>query len=127
MFRYSYHPVVLTVIILAVLGLGYLIFTEPVAFIMRILMMIGFAAVLFFLFKTFIMPRMMRNQTPYTQQKGRYTQKTSHSKHSSPVPFPKKKKEKKKRNSRPLVKRQSDVKLTVIEGKKNKKKNRALF
>ncbi|UCZ54592.1 hypothetical protein LGQ02_07520 [Bacillus shivajii] len=126
MFRYSYHPIVLTVLILAVLGLGYLLFTEPGAFIMRVLMMIGVAAVIYFLFKTFIMPKMMNNQAPYAQQQRTYSTKGAQPTRT-PASFQKKKKDKKNRISRPLVKKQSDVKLTVIEGKKNKKKNRALF
>ncbi|MBU9712219.1 SA1362 family protein [Evansella tamaricis] len=127
MLRHSYHPLVLTIIGLAILGIGVSFISRPGAFITQILITIGIVAVMIILFKRFLIPWIMRRQSGL-QQNGMYAQK-SHAANSSkrPVPFPGKKKDKKKRITRPLVKRQSNVKLTVIEGKKNKKKNRALF
>lgn len=125
MLRHSYHPLILTIIGLAILGIGYRLVKSPGAFFTQILVTAGIVVLMIFVMKRFILPRIMRSQSPYGQEQGMYTQKSQPSKR--PAPFSSKKKDKKKRISRPLVKRQSNVKLTVIEGKKNKKKNRALF
>ncbi|MDQ0256269.1 hypothetical protein J2S74_003687 [Evansella vedderi] len=125
MLRHSYHPLILTIIGLAILGIGYNLVRSPGAFFTQILITAGIVVLLIFVMKKFILPRLMRSQAPYGQPQSMYTQKSQSTKR--PATFSSKKKDKKKRISRPLVKRQSDVKLTVIEGKKNKKKNRALF
>lgn len=69
----------------------------------------------------------MGNQASFTQQRSQQIKQKQTQSRKPTASFKKKQKEKKKSISRPLVKRQSDVKLTVIEGKKNKKKSRALF
>ncbi|MCD8508714.1 MAG: hypothetical protein LRY73_01615 [Bacillus sp. (in: Bacteria)] len=126
MLRHSYHPLILTIIGLAILGIGYRLVASPGAFFTQILVTIGIVAVLILVMRKFVLPRIMGSQAAYgQQQQGMYTQKSQPAKR--PTNFSSKAKEKKKRISRPLVKRQSNVKLTVIEGKKNKKKNRALF
>ncbi|SDY55868.1 hypothetical protein SAMN05421736_102265 [Evansella caseinilytica] len=127
MLRHSFHPLVLTIFVLALLGIGSALYENPGAFITRILVTVGLLAILIFVFRTFIMPRLMQSQSrmSYAQKQSSFTQKTNGMK--KPVSTMKNKKSEKKRISRPLVKRQSNVKLTVIEGKKNKKKNRALF
>lgn len=125
MLRHSYHPLIITIIGLAILGIGYRLVASPGAFFTQILVTIGIVAVLILVMKKFILPRVMGSQAAYGQQQSMYTQKSQPSKR--PTPFSSKAKDKKKKVSRPLVKRQSNVKLTVIEGKKNKKKNRALF
>lgn len=126
MFRHSYHPVVITILCLAALGIGVQLFTNPAAFITQILVTVGIVALILLLIKNVIMPRLMQQKTSFSQKQSVNVQKPSPKKKKT-VSFSNKQKEKKKHNSRPLIKRQSDVKLTVIEGKKNKKKNRALF
>ncbi|MDG5788707.1 SA1362 family protein [Evansella sp. AB-P1] len=123
MLRHSYHPLVLAIIGLAILGIGIQLFNRPGAFITQILVTVGIVAILIFVMKTFILPRIMRNRSPFGQAAHTSNRPTA----KRAVPFSNKKKDKKKTVSRPLIKRQSNVKLTVIEGKKNKKKNRALF
>ena len=125
MLRHSFHPLVLTIIGLAVLGLGWRLVTSPGSFIMQILVTVGIVAIVLFLFRRFVMPKIIGDQNGYNPQQGAFTQKAQPGKH--PASMKNHKKEKKKKSSRPLMKRQSNVKLTVIEGKKNKKKNRALF
>ncbi|MBU9724179.1 MULTISPECIES: SA1362 family protein [Bacillaceae] len=122
MFRHSYHPIVLTIIGLAVLGLLVNLVTRPGALITQLLVTIGIVVVMIFAFKRFIIPWLMKRQGA---SPGMHAQRAQVRK--APVSFSNKKKEKRKKTTRPLVKRQSNVKLTVIEGKKNKKKNRALF
>ena len=124
MLRHSFHPLVLTIIGLAVLGLGWRLVTSPGSFIMQILVTVGIVAIVLFLFRRFVMPKIIGDQNGYNSQQGAFTQKSQPGKR--PASMKNHKKEKKK-SSRPLMKRQSNVKLTVIEGKKNKKKNRALF
>ncbi|MCE7794312.1 hypothetical protein K8O68_18185 [Salipaludibacillus sp. CUR1] len=128
MFRNSYHPVILTIMGLAVIGIGFRLFTNPGAFVTQILVTVGIVALILLLFKSFIMPRLMRRQASFAHQQGMHAYQ-GQPKKKKPISFSNKKKEKKKSINRPLVKRQSDVKLTVIEGKKNKqkKKSRALF
>ncbi|WP_416149542.1 SA1362 family protein [Salipaludibacillus sp. HK11] len=127
MFRHSYHPIVITLLSLAALGILVQLFTSPGAFITQILVTIGIVAVILLLMKKFILPRLMRSQSSFPQRQASFQQNQSQKK-KKPISFSSKQKEKKKKNvSRPLIKRQSDVKLTVIEGKKNKKKSRALF
>lgn len=120
--RNSIHPLILTIIGLAIIGLGYRLIVSPGAFITQVLVTVGLVTILVLVLSKFIMPRIMGNRTNYSQSK---YQKAAR-KQQQPIPF-KPKSDKKKRSSRPLVKRQSNVRLTVIEGKKNKKKNRALF
>ncbi|UTR14473.1 hypothetical protein MM221_18230 [Salipaludibacillus sp. LMS25] len=126
MIRRSYHPIVLTIIGLAVLGVGVQMFTNTSAFFTQIFVTIGIVALLIFVIKTFIMPKLMHRQGGFGQAPGSFA-KWQQPKKKKPVSFSSKKNEKRKAISRPLIKRQSDVKLTVIEGKKNKKKSRALF
>jgi small-conductance mechanosensitive channel len=125
MFRRSYHPIVLTIIGLALLGIGVQMFTNTSAFFTQVFVTIGIVALLIFVIKTFIMPKLLRRQGGFGQAHGGSPQWQQTKKKKS-ASFSTKKKDK-KAISRPLIKRQSDVKLTVIEGKKNKKKSRALF
>ncbi|RKL68758.1 hypothetical protein CR203_01545 [Salipaludibacillus neizhouensis] len=125
MFRRSFHPIILVIIGFAIFGIGMQLFTNPTQFFTQILVTVGIVAILLLVMKKFIIPRLMGNQASFTQQRSQQIKQTQSRKPTAS--FKKKQKEKKKSISRPLVKRQSDVKLTVIEGKKNKKKSRALF
>ncbi|RXI99501.1 hypothetical protein DS745_14885 [Anaerobacillus alkaliphilus] len=124
MTRYSFHPLILCVLGLSIIGLFYRLYTEPVALFQQALFMVVFVAIIFFLVKRFLAPKFSSGNYYSSQpQTKRMTYKASPS--SNVIPH-KKKKDVKKFN-RPLVKKRTDVTLTVIEGKKNKKKNRALF
>ncbi len=132
MLRQSFHPLLLVIFALAFLGIGVNLFSDPGGFFVRILVMVGVATLLYLLFKNFIMPRMMNSG--YSQQyqgQGASARKASagQKKNVFSTKNQKKAKQAKRKNSRPLIKRHSDVQLRVIEGKKNKskKKNRALF
>ncbi|ADU29958.1 SA1362 family protein [Evansella cellulosilytica] len=124
MLRNSFHPLTLTIIGLAIIGIGYRLVENPSAFFTMVLVAVGTATILIFVMKRFILPKLSGYQTAMRPQSAP-SHKSQHG--QKPISFKSMKKEKKKRISRPLVKRQSNVKLTVIEGKKNKKKNRALF
>ena len=133
-------PILVIILSLALLGIGVQLFTSPGAFFTSILITIGIATLLILLVTRVIMPRMMGGQSGGAYQQAVKQSKRVHSpqqataKKTTPVgkkntvSFSKKKQEKKRHSSnRPLVRKPSDVKLTVIEGKKNKKKSRALF
>ncbi|PYZ98593.1 hypothetical protein CR205_08425 [Alteribacter lacisalsi] len=134
----SFHPLLLVLFALAIVGVGSRLFSDPAGFFVSILVMIGVATLLFLLFRHFIMPRMansgygQRYQAQGQGMQARHSGYAQAARKQSPQMQAKAKKGKqpqKKRSSRPLIKRQSDVQLRVIEGKKNKskKKNRALF
>ena len=123
MTRYSIHPLILCVLGLAVIGFFFRLVTEPGALLAQLLFIAVFAAIILFLVKKFLVPR-LGGGVQYSSQAAPPVQRRSSQ--SNVVPH-KKKKDVKKFPSRPLVKKRTEVNLTVIEGKKNKKKNRALF
>ncbi|WP_147802876.1 SA1362 family protein [Alkalicoccus halolimnae] len=133
MVRKRIHPVLFVVIGLAVLGIGGKLIQDPGGFITSIFVTIGIITLFILLFRRFIQPRLMQQQSGFKTP----VKKTSRSAGAAAVkskPKPKrsttplKTVKQEKRSPKPLIKRQSDVKLTVIEGKKNtKKKSRALF
>jgi len=125
MTRYSFHPLILCVLGLSIIGLFYRLYTDPVGLMSQILFMIVFVAIIFFLMKKFLAPK-MNSGAYYTAQHQQQKRKTTRGTSESNV-VPHKKKKELKKMTRPLVKKRTEVNLTVIEGKKNKKKNRALF
>ncbi|MEI5908108.1 SA1362 family protein [Bacillus spongiae] len=102
-----------TVIILAAIGFGSVLIDNPLS-IIRYAFFVAISVGLFFLIYRVFMKR-----KPNFQQQRAYLQAAKFSKKRM-----KSKSAKSSIRQRPLRKR-SDVKLTVIEGKKNKKKNRA--
>lgn len=124
MTRYSFHPLILCVLGLSIIGLFHRMYTDPIGLISQLLFMVVFAAILFFLFKKF-MARKLGIGPKYSSHQPQLKKNSKASTNSNVIPHRKKKETKK--FSRPLVKKRTEVNLTVIEGKKNKKKNRALF
>lgn len=125
MTRYSFHPLILCVLCLSIIGLFYRLYTEPIVVMSEVLFMIAFVAIIFFLMKKFSAHKFgasTKYSSPYQQAKRKNSRRTAE---SNVVPHKKKKDSKKV--TRPLIKKRTEVNLTVIEGKKNKKKNRALF
>ncbi len=125
MTRYSFHPLILCVLVLSIIGLFFRLLTEPAALFQQLLFMVVFVAIIFFLFKKFLAHKLNAGTYASSHQSQPKRMASKVSAGSNVVPH-KKKKENKKFN-RPLTKKRTDVNLTVIEGKKNKKKNRALF
>ncbi|RNA68965.1 SA1362 family protein [Alteribacter keqinensis] len=129
MLRQSFHPLLLVMFGLAILGIGSRLVTDPAGFFVGIFVTIGIVTLLFLLFRHVIMPRL--SGSGYGRQYAATAHKAQPSPGTSSLKAAKsrKVKQEKKRSQRPLIKRQSDVQLRVIEGKKNKskKKNRALF
>ncbi|MBB5173089.1 SA1362 family protein [Texcoconibacillus texcoconensis] len=131
MFRHSIHPMILIIFALAIIGLGYRLFTEPGRFLLSLLTTVAIAGVIIWVFKRFVIPKMsggyQTQYQPVTSRPPRSHYGKKASKTNKAAFWKKDKKNQQKRTTRPLVKKQSDVQLKVIEGKKNKKKNRALF
>lgn len=124
MTRYSFHPLILCVLGLSIIGLFYRLYTEPVALFQQALFMIVFVAIIFFLVKKFLAHKFSSGNYYSSQPQPK---KINYKASAKSNVIPHKQKKDTKKFSRPLVKKRADVTLTVIEGKKNKKKNRALF
>lgn len=125
MTRYSFHPLILSVLGLSIIGLFYRLYTDPIGLLSQILFTVVFVAIIFFLMKKFLAHKFgsgTNNSSQYQQAKKKNSRRTAV---SNVVPHKKKKDSKKV--ARPLIKKRTEVNLTVIEGKKTKKKNRALF
>ncbi|WP_158735181.1 SA1362 family protein [Alteribacillus sp. YIM 98480] len=124
MSRLPANPFLLLLFGLAALGLGYQLVTNPLGLITYLVVGAAVAVGMYFLFTRVILKRMSMSQyqtaaRPKSNSKNKsYKAAKQHQTKNKPL---------KKRPSRPINKRRSDHNLTVIEGKKNRKKNRALF
>lgn len=116
MHRKSFHPVIWVIIVLAVIGLGSQLIFSPQKLITQLLMVGVIVALFYFIFQRFRPGENGKYKKAVKQSKRKYSQSAAPIKKSltsnKPAPFKKRKKE---------------HHLTVIEGKKNKKKNRASF
>ncbi|WP_100373448.1 SA1362 family protein [Bacillus sp. FJAT-45037] len=129
--------VVFAVIALAIFGLGHQMIYNPIGLITRVLFIAGFVAVIFFLYRLYLAKRFgtsiipKRPQGPNRSQlrKAKRTSTVRQQQAPSNRPVflkPQTNQAKKKPNSnKSAIKRRTDHNFTVIEGKKNKKKNRA--
>ncbi|WP_332697945.1 SA1362 family protein [Halalkalibacter lacteus] len=124
------------VLVFAIIGLGYELLYNPLGFLTRILMMAGFIAVIFLVYRWFMARRygtpLFPSQSGPNRAQLRKAKRTSTKRQTSPAKTAAFKPKStnvvsaKKKPSRPK-RRREDHNLTVIEGKKNKKKNRAFF
>ncbi|MDN4525285.1 SA1362 family protein [Fictibacillus fluitans] len=114
--RRSFHPVIWVVIVLAVVGLVSKLFTSPQSLLTQLLMIGLVIAVIYFIFQRFRPGENGKYKKAVKQSKRKYRQNTA------PVKKP-------ASSNKPAAfkKRRKEHNLTVIEGKKNKKKNRASF
>ncbi|OIJ20292.1 hypothetical protein BKP45_09510 [Anaerobacillus alkalidiazotrophicus] len=125
MTRYSFHPLILCVLGLSIVGLFHRLYKDPVELFSQLLFMVVFASIIFFLVKKFLAHK-HSNSTNYGSHQPQPKRMNFKTSNGSKV-APHKNKKDTKKISRPLVKKRTEVNLTVIEGKKSKKKNRALF
>ncbi|WP_244520385.1 SA1362 family protein [Fictibacillus solisalsi] len=114
--RRSFHPVIWVIIVLAVVGLVSQLFTSPRNLFTQLLMAGLVIAVIYFIFQRFRPGENGKYKKAVKQSKRRYSQS------AAPV-------RKNTSSNKPAAfkKRRREHNLTVIEGKKNKKKNRASF
>ncbi|MFC7370432.1 SA1362 family protein [Fictibacillus iocasae] len=121
--RRKIHPVLWGIIILAVIGFLYQLVSSPQELFTTLAITAGIIAVLYFLIKRFSpgssAPDSGKYQKAVRQSKKRYG--------SQPTPVKKPSLLSSKQKSSSSKKRKREHNLTVIEGKKNKKKNRASF
>lgn len=111
--------IVLGVIILAALGLGVRLFKDPMSVLTTILITVIVAGVIVFVYKKFSSPS-NSNQKAYKRAVKQSKKKQRQRKEGSVVHYSSTQNKNKMR-----TRKKSDVHLTVIEGKKGKKKNRA--
>ncbi|OEH94474.1 SA1362 family protein [Bacillus solimangrovi] len=135
MFR-QINPIVSILIGLAAFGLLYKLFTNPMSLIMQLIITAGIVVLLLFIFSS-IMNRRYSNsdysayRKAVKQSKNKY--KTSPTAKDSTSIMPKKVQMKNKpktttnKSKTSASRKRRDTNLTVIEGKKGKKRNRALF
>ncbi|ARK31412.1 SA1362 family protein [Halalkalibacter krulwichiae] len=125
------------VLFFAAIGLGYELIFNPLGFLTRILMIVGFIAVIFLIYRWFMarkygVPLFPTQTGPSRAQLKKAKRTSTHRQASTPATATFKSKKpstlsSKRKQVRPVKKRREDHNLTVIEGKKNKKKNRAFF
>jgi hypothetical protein len=123
------QPVIGIIIGLGAIGILSLLFTSPGDFASMLLYTAIGACILFFVLRYFLTRRMGNDGAAYKKaakqsakrfqdKKPKRSAKNRHS-HLRSIPNP---------NAKPVViRKKSNTQLTVIEGKKNKKKKRALF
>ncbi|NEU29615.1 SoxR reducing system RseC family protein [bacterium LRH843] len=121
------------VLILAVIGLGFELLTDPLGFVSSILISIGFIAVIYFVFKWVMAKRhgtsLFSSPPGPTRAQLQKAKRTSTKQRPAPSPLNRGKeiRASKAKYARSAINRKEGHHLTVIEGKKNKKKNRAFF
>jgi hypothetical protein len=126
------RPFLLLLFGLAAFGLGNQLLTNPISFLISLAIGLAIAVGLYFLFTKVIMKKMTQRQyqshTPprskaaNARRGGSAAPAKSHYKAAGSQAKPIK-----KRSTKAIARKRSDTHLTVIEGKKNRKKNRALF
>ncbi|HET7616161.1 MAG TPA: SA1362 family protein [Bacillales bacterium] len=132
MFRRKYHPIALTLIGLGALGLLVKIFTDPLGLLTTLAVAAAVIAIFVFLYRRFVRKTSGRGVSDYRRaaRKSAKLQKKRAHKPRRPA-YLKLVNSKsflpKKTDKDSLRKRKKDHQLTVIDGKKRKKKNRALF
>ncbi|MFD2625848.1 hypothetical protein [Salibacterium salarium] len=130
MSRFPVNPFMIIIVGLAILGLGFQILTNPLGLLTYLFVGTAVAVGVYFLFTRVILKRLSMNQF-----QGSAGPRPTNSKADSPQKKyqraakqqQSKNKTQKKRPAKVASKRRKDHNLTVIEGKKNRKKNRALF
>jgi hypothetical protein len=133
LFNRKYHPLALIIIGLGLFGLIAMMINNPLELLKMVAIGAAILGIFVFLYRRFTRKRdggdgssyqraAKQSAKKYKKQKPRQTRRPSHLKviNSSPLLA-------KKRKEDPSEKRKNDHGLTVIDGKKRKKKNRALF
>lgn len=122
MSRLLRHPLLTIVLGLAMIGIGYQLVHDPFALLMYLLIGAAVAVGMYFLFTRVIMKKITMNQyrasVPRSNPNAKQMKVVKSGTNKKPI---------KKRPSKSIHRRRKEHNLTVIEGKKNRKKNRALF
>ncbi len=130
------NPFVYSIVLLGAIGIVYTLFTQPGRLLTQIGMMALFAGIIFLVYKLYMKKRVGGSaHTAYMraakQSKRRYNEPVQSSKASiTKVIDAKKISSTSRKPSSPSTgqkKKKTATHLTVIEGKKGKKKNRAFF
>jgi hypothetical protein len=108
-----------TLLLFALIGLGSSLLENPIDFFKRIAIMILVGLAIYFLFNRFYKPSPNRKEQRAFLKAAKKTKKKIHRKKSDD--------QTKQLSKLTSIRKKSNAHLTVIEGKKNKKKNRASF
>ncbi|ANB58976.1 hypothetical protein GFC29_1674 [Anoxybacillus sp. B7M1] len=124
MFRRTFHPLIGIVLLLGAFGLAFTLFSEPVILLRRIIFIGLTIAIIYVLFRWI-------SQRRFNKENAAYLRAVNQSKklhvNRDRRPSAKALSYSKKGTHHRLPKKRTSSHLTVIEGKKGKKKNRALF
>lgn len=127
--RYRNHPLFYILISLAIFGFGYKLLVQPSQLFSQMIIWAIVIGVIFLIYQLVMKNKTNNEYSAFVKaakkSKRRYKNKTVHT--SSNRLNSTKKLNGKTTKSALSKKRRDHVHLTVIEGKKNKKKNRALF
>ncbi|MFJ7975097.1 SA1362 family protein [Peribacillus sp. JNUCC 23] len=118
----SLSYIIYGIIALGIFGLFAKVVNDPVGFLRNIIVMIVIACAIFFIYRMITQDKHGNAGQRAFKKAARKTKKRTKSK-SNITSFSKAANSTKKNR----IRKKSDIHLTVIEGKKNKKKNRAHF
>lgn len=122
MLNRSLSYIIYGIIALGIFGLFAKVVNDPVGFFRNIIVMIVIAGAIFFIYRMITKDKPSNAGQRAFKKAARKSKKRTKSK-SNIANFSKAANSTKKNR----IRKKSDIHLTVIEGKKNKKKNRALF
>lgn len=125
--RQSIHPIILIIVGLAGFGFIYRVSTDPLSLVKQILTIGIFVAIFYAIYKLIIQKHLSGGGNPNYRKAVRQSKQKNKQNPSILQGFKNKQLQKKKANRPIYAKSRKNHNLTVIEGKKNKKKNRALF
>ncbi|WP_018923810.1 hypothetical protein [Salsuginibacillus kocurii] len=135
MSRLVRQPVLFLIFGLAILGLGHQLLNNPVGLLLSLAIGAAIAVGLYFLFTRVIMKRFsghyggggMSAQSKGAPSSSPKSQQVFKKSMQQQQPAARQSQPQKRKAQRSAARRKEDPNLRVIEGKKNKKKNRALF
>ncbi|WLD92007.1 SA1362 family protein [Alkalihalobacillus sp. AL-G] len=124
LFQRKFNLIILLLLGLSAFGFVITLITDPMSILKMIAVFLAVGAIFYFLYKRFIVKRMGKGMGQY-QQAARYSKK-KYQTHSRTVSKSQPTTKSSFKNNLKKHKKRKDHHLTVIEGKKGKKKNRAL-
>ncbi|MDX6153261.1 hypothetical protein [Marinococcus sp. PL1-022] len=117
------NPIATVVLGLAILGVGYRLVTDPLGLLLYLVIGAAIAVGLYFLFTRVIMKRAMMNQ--YQAGSNAASGRSGAAKGTQAKNFKQAQKQQKKKSAKNSSRRRNDANLKVIQGNKNRKKDRA--
>ncbi|TLS36358.1 SA1362 family protein [Pseudalkalibacillus caeni] len=124
------QPLIYFIMVLALIGFGWRLITEPMSLLTQILIAVAIAGIFYFIYKRFIAKQSSPENSAYKraakQSLKMKKRRESTRKQASHLRLLKSKPLLKNKKNRSNIDKK-EIPFTVIEGRKGKKKNRALF